>query len=100
MPKEQETGVAVWEEASIWEAIHRTAWRTSDKVTGELCTILDAVIVDERQVKATKDITKQTVRNAVDKFMDVLNTILYQCKKNNTPMLPEWLEDRLKRELS
>ena len=46
-----------------------------NKLVGELCTIVDAAISDERQAKATKDLVKQTVWSTYSGFIVCFNSL-------------------------
>jgi len=46
---------------SLWNGIYSEVYEDKQRVVGKILTIIDAVIVDEKQNKSVKDLIKQSV---------------------------------------
>ncbi len=83
---------------SLWDTlrIYHCAW--CNNLIGQLCTMLDSAVDNERKLKALKDIVKQIMWAEHGKQRDACEHIFFSFSKlPEGKLLPEWLEIQLER---
>ena len=66
---------------------------------GKLKTLVDALMENERQAKAFKDMLSSTIWEIENTRSTGVGRILYACEKNGVPMLPDWIVKQISVEM-
>lgn len=87
------------EPALLWHELEELKTHIINNLVGELCTLMDSMMDNERQVKAAKDMVKSILWASEDRLRKTLEVTLNNfSKRNNVKVFPDWLEDVLRQE--
>ena len=72
----------------------------TNHLVGEVRTLLDAIISDERQAKAAKDMVRDIIWGVDKDRTRGREHILFGFAKTPVPIFPDWLKEQLERNFS